>query len=115
MTADIEPTRFIAGLRFVANDIRSRGVRDIRLQCGEDFISAGWQQDDTCAGSEESLALADEIEALALRMEYFGINSVSLMQTNETINDSGRTEFTGKRSMSAHWKWNQGASRGTIV
>jgi hypothetical protein len=116
MGCEVDPIRFIANLRFVAGDIRKRGVRDIRIECGDERLNAGWQQDDGCAGSEESLNLANELEALALRMEFFGINNVTLMQTNEAETQSnGRTRFTGKRSLSANWKWNKGVNRGTTI
>jgi hypothetical protein len=108
MASDVDPARFIAGLRFLAEDLRKRGAGEIWCKRGEDWLSAGWKQDASRAGSEGSLLLAKTIDCLAEQMEFCGICDVTLIQTNEVETGAGgRLKFTGERAIFARWKWNK--------
>ena len=106
MASDIDPKRFIEGLRWLATDVLARGVRDIDIKTGADWVSLHWQQDDACAGSEESEQLSQAIDTLADRLEKTAIGDVTLIQENQVVRmPSGRVKFTGERSVFARWKW----------
>lgn len=106
MAGEIDPARFIAGLKWLAEDLRKRGAREIWHRRGDNWISAGWRQDD--GGPGESRELVDLIAGLAAQMEAVGIDDVTLIQTNEIeTGENGRVKFTGKRTIFARWKWNR--------
>ena len=104
---EIEPTKFIATLRWIAADVLL-GVRDSWVDIDTCRISASWQCDQACAGSEEAKVLASRITWLANELELAGAHGITLLQTNDAIEVKGRWQFTGRRSLFANWKWGVG-------
>ena len=101
---EIEASHFIATLRFVAADVLL-GVRDSWVNIDTCRISANWQCDQACAGSEEAKVMAQRITWLAGELEVAGAHGITLLQTNDAILVDGRWQLTGRRSLIASWKW----------